>query len=198
MSRVSYKYNSSKFKAEYFTWHNMKRRCCNKHSPEYPNYGGRGIKVCERWLEKQGFDNFMDDMGERPEGCSLDRIDVNGDYCPENCRWADLLTQNNNRRTNRYVTIKNRTQTIMEWSRESGVSWDTIHDRIERGWGEDRLLQKEDSRYRIVTIKGETHTFKYWCNKYNLSRSTLFFRLQSGCPEDKLLLPSRKRKRKNT
>ena len=91
---------------EYRIWSHMRDRCLNKNCKLYENYGGRGIKVCDRWnipSEKHkriapGFLNFVNDMGEAPTGLSLDRIDNDGDYCPENCRWADKSTQMHNRR----------------------------------------------------------------------------------------------------
>lgn len=84
----------SKYRKERRSWDNMKQRCYNPKKHGYKNYGGRGIKVCDRWLDPIfGFKYFVDDMGTRPDGCSLDRIDTNGDYCPENCRWADKSTQ---------------------------------------------------------------------------------------------------------
>lgn len=87
---------------EYRSWQSMKNRCYDKNATGYKNYGGRGIKVCDRWLARPyGFKNFLEDMGRRPEGTSLDRIDVNGDYCPENCRWATQSQQSNNTRRNR-------------------------------------------------------------------------------------------------
>lgn len=89
----------------YRTWQDMKRRCYNKNRPEYKNYGGRGIKVCKRWLEN--FWNFVNDMGEKPEGYSLERKNNDKGYYPSNCKWASRKDQNSNKRE-KYVNTKHK------------------------------------------------------------------------------------------
>lgn len=95
-----------KHNKEYRIWIGMRQRCNNPKYNGYKDYGGRGIKVCERWNGKYDFKNFFEDMGECPKNYSLDRIDVNGAYCPENCRWVDWNTQASNKRNSRNRTSK--------------------------------------------------------------------------------------------
>jgi len=106
---------------EYKAWYNMKDRCFNPNHKCYSDYGGRGIKICDRW--KNSFQNFFLDMGSRPTAKhSLDRIDNNADYSPENCRWATKAEQENNKRTNKpLITIGNKTYTIVQWEKKNGL-----------------------------------------------------------------------------
>lgn len=119
---------------EHFSWCSMKRRCTNPSDAGYMNYGGRGIKVCERWME---FSNFIDDMGRAPSvEYTIDRIDNDGDYCPENCRWATKMQQARNRRNNKIVEIDGVKKTLEEWSRGSPITYQGIRYRLLVGWSE--------------------------------------------------------------
>lgn len=124
------KHGKSKTKI-YGAWHNIKQRCLNPNNRFYEYYGGRGIKICDRWLD---FANFLADMGEPEAHLTIDRIDNNGNYCPENCKWATRKEQQNNRRTNKFLTFNGAKKTAMQWSEELGIPHQTICQRIELGW----------------------------------------------------------------
>lgn len=112
----------------YQTWKAMIRRCYGVTGKDYPAYGGRGIFVCSEW--RFSFSAFLEDMGERPQGTSLDRIDNDGPYSPDNCRWATPAQQCANKRNNVLVTRNGKTQTAAQWERELGFSRGTIRQRI--------------------------------------------------------------------
>ena len=123
---------------EYNSWASMKARCLNKKNPNYKNYGGRGITVCNRWMK---FENFYADMGKRPKGKSIDRINNDKGYYKENCRWATRKEQNNNTRGNHLLTYKNRTQTVTQWISEIGINHSTFYSRLRYGWLVERALK---------------------------------------------------------
>lgn len=113
---------------EYRTWGGMKNRCRNPKCKKYHNYGGRGIKVCDRW---KSYKNFLSDMGRAPSPKhSIDRIDVNGDYEPKNCRWATQKEQANNTTTNKLVDFKGETKTVSEWCAQFGLDSNRIYQRL--------------------------------------------------------------------
>lgn len=116
---------------EYKCWQSMIQRCHNPSSQSYHLYGKRGITVCEMW--RNSFDQFLLDMGNRPDGMSLDRINNNDGYTPQNCRWATTKQQNRNRRGNVLITYMGKTQTVVEWSEEIGVHQFTINQRHKQG-----------------------------------------------------------------
>lgn len=116
----------------YGSWQKMKARCLNSWDPAYADYGGRGIRVCDRWLES--FDHFLADMGVKPARMSLDRKDNQGNYEPGNCRWATFKTQNNNRRSNRMLTISGETMNLQSWAEKAGLPMNALWLRISHGW----------------------------------------------------------------
>lgn len=132
---------SGKSSKIYRIWSGMFTRCTNKNSPAYQYYGARGIKVCDRWKD---FKLFLEDMGDPDPGQSLDRIDVNGNYEPNNCRWATATEQARNKRSNMLLTMNNVTMTLVEWSIKYGINESTLWSRlIKSGWGIDRAISEK-------------------------------------------------------
>lgn len=114
----------------YTSWASMKTRCTNKNHKSFCRYGGRGITFCDRWAK---FENFLADMGRRPDGTTLDRIDCNGNYEPSNCRWATPKQQMENQRSTRFVECFGERLTISDWSKRFGVDKESIRRRLLRG-----------------------------------------------------------------
>ncbi len=124
------KHGMSRTKA-YKSWASMKSRCFDKNNSSYKNYGSRGIKICKEWLK---FENFYNDMGDRPENKSLDRIKNNKGYYKENCRWATRKEQQNNTRYNYLIEYNGKVQNMKQWAEELNINYSTIQNRIKRGW----------------------------------------------------------------
>jgi len=122
--------------ALYSVWNNMMARCYSPKYVKFQNYGGRGITVCERW---HSIANFVEDMGERPPGTTLDRIDNDGNYRPDNCRWADRVTQNNNRRGNLKIVVGDKLMSTREIVTQYGIPYYVLTDRLRDGWTGDRI-----------------------------------------------------------
>jgi hypothetical protein len=116
----------------YTTWSNVKSRCTNPKSSHFEHYGRRGIKMCARWIDS--FENFLEDMGDRPPGMTIERINNDGDYEPGNCRWASHKEQMNNTRGNRFLTFNGITKTISQWAISIGLHPNGLAKRLERGW----------------------------------------------------------------
>lgn len=126
---------------EYNSYNAMKSRCYNPKDKRYSRYGGRGIEVCERWLES--FTNFISDMGMQPSSDhSIERVERDKSYEPGNCVWATRVEQANNRSNNTVLEINGRTQTMVQWSRESGVNRTVILRRMKRGIVGESLINK--------------------------------------------------------
>lgn len=121
----------------YNSWKRMKDRCDNPNNNYYYLYGGKGITYCDRW---NLFKNFLEDMGECPSGLSIERKDGNKNYEPNNCVWADHFTQNNNTNRNHYIEWNGTKQTIAMWSRERGLPYHCLANRLKRGWDIEMAL----------------------------------------------------------
>lgn len=121
----------------YRVWNDMMQRCYNPAQDSFRLYGGRGIGVCERWHD---YLNFLADMGEKPEGFSLERSEVNGHYEPGNCTWIPLARQQHNKRTSRFLTHDGLTMTLADWGAKTGLGVPTIHARLKSGWAVERAL----------------------------------------------------------
>lgn len=124
----------------YGIWKKMLDRCENPSAKHYDRYGGRGIKVCDEWHDFWKFVSWSDSVGGRPKGYTIDRIDNDGDYCPDNCRWADWNTQTSNKSSNRYIEFNGKKQTIHQWAIETGLNEQTLTNRINRGWPIEKAL----------------------------------------------------------
>lgn len=119
------------------SWASMKQRCSNPNDPSKKRYIDRGIKYDPSW---ELFDNFVKDMGERPDGTTLDRIDNDKGYCKDNCRWANIETQANNKSSNVFITYEGETKTLMQWSRYTGIKYSLLQWRINKGWNMERVF----------------------------------------------------------
>lgn len=121
----------------YNSWNTMIQRCTNPGNTHYHSYGGRGIVVCSRWMK---FESFLEDMGDRPKGHQIDRIDNDGNYCLENCSWVTPKVNSRNKHNNYLITHNNKTQCLSAWAEEYGINCKTLFGRIRRGWSVDKAL----------------------------------------------------------
>lgn len=158
---------------EYRAWTDMKTRCNNPRATRYADYGGRGIKVCDRW--SASFTAFLEDMGPCPEGLTLDRWpDTNGHYEPGNCRWATRQQQANNKRSNVLVDVGGVTKTLCEWCRERGANYAVVFSRHQQG------IQGEDlfkTTVQVIQHNGTTDTISGWARRIGVKPSTLSMRI---------------------
>lgn len=124
----------------YSTWNGMKRRCSNPNDKEYKNYGGRGVKVCDEWIDDfTKFYNWAVSHGY-DDNLTIDRIDVNGNYEPSNCRWVTMKTQQNNKSNNHLITYNGETHTMKQWSEMTGISYEAIRSRLRKNWTVEKTL----------------------------------------------------------
>lgn len=182
------------YPSEYMAWKNIKQRCYNKNRPDYMYYGGRGIKVCDSWLKD--FNSFIKDMGPKPSPKhSIERENVDGDYCPTNCSWATHTTQMRNTRKNPKFTYKGETKTIPEWAEITGVNLRTLQERLGiLKWDIKRAIEEPIKEMNLaVEYNGVVKTLKEWAKDYGLNEQRLYHRLWEGWSiEDALVRPVKK------
>ncbi len=166
-------------------YHAMLHRCYDKNYPSYPMWGGRGVRVCVRW--RHSFLTFLRDMGRRPPNrpgkrdYTLDRIDNDGDYCPQNCRWATPKQQNNNLRSNKRLTFNGVTLNVTQWAEKLGIPRNTIFNRLRLGWSVEQILTIPKRKYgQTLTHKGLTLTFPQWSKRVGVPALTIADRLRRG------------------
>ena len=172
----------------YHIWNGIKNRCYNPSVKAYPDYGGRGITMCDRW--KDSFQNFLDDMGESPEGLSIDRINNDGCYEPSNCRWTTMLVQVRNSRKAHKVTAFGKTLCLSEWEEQTGVDQGLISRRIKKGWTPENAISIPMEKPRTISFEGLELTVSEWSSRTGISCNAINKRLKTGWSiKDALNLP---------
>lgn len=175
----------------YAVWSGMKQRCNNPNSSAYKNYGGRGIKICSEWQDNfVAFFDWSMNIGGYQEGLTLDRIDNNKDYSPENCRFVSMKVQNNNRRDNRLITFEGQTKTLAEWAELLGISASALGRRLNNpNWSLNQAMtQAVHPVEHFIEWNGEVHSKTEWAELYGIPIAVLDTRLRLGWPIDRALL----------
>ena len=177
----------------------IKQRCLNKKNPFYKDYGGRGITICKEWADTEnighgngfvtkGWDNFRRWALENgyQDNLSIDRVDNNKGYCPENCRWVDIKTQSNNKRSNIIIRYNEQEKTLSQWAESLGVPYKRLQERFYRCKGDvdyvfsNKRLKNKKSQKIIITYKDKTQTLANWCRELDLNYSKTRGRIVNG------------------
>ena len=187
--RIKHGCGGSNKTPEYRSWRAMRQRCTNPNNSEWPRYGGRGITVCERW---DSFERFLADMGPRPAGHSIDRIDNEQGYSPANCRWATTKQQNRNRRDNRWITFRGERRLRADVAEELGVLSNVLQGRIRLGWPEERWGEWVFDRRHIYEFEpGRYALAKTLAARYDITAGAFRERVRAGWPPSRWGEPSR-------
>lgn len=185
---------------EYTAWRHIKERCLNEAHPNWPNYGGRGITVCDRW--RDSFEAFLEDMGPKPSpDLTIERLDNDKGYEPGNCAWASRKAQGNNTRKTVHHELNGERHSQSEWGRRTGVPQCTISLRLKRGWSPEEALTRpgggRPERLPGVEFNGETHSLFEWSQITGIDYRALHSRYKRGWDVARMLsTPAPKRQRK--
>lgn len=174
---------------EYKTWKAIKHRCYNAADEDFHLYQGKGITVCDRWLES--FENFYADMGDRPSSKhSIERKDSDKGYEPSNCYWATATEQARNTSRNVLIEYQGRSKTLMEWHEELGFDFYSVKSRIYAGWDVARAFETPvvpSNAGALINFNGQSLTVSDWSRNLGVNITTLMYRLKSGWPVEKVL-----------
>jgi hypothetical protein len=162
-------------RATFVVWRNMMSRCYDKGHKSYKDYGARGITVCLRW---RTYANFLSDMGKRPAGLTLERLNNARGYSKANCKWATVKEQTRNTRGNTMITWLGETKCLVEWCEDMGITPALYLNRLRQGWDLDRIFTEPVKEYKRVLYEGKT--LFYWAKKLGVKRTTLLCRLSNG------------------
>ena len=164
----------SELQSTYLSWYHMRRRCLDEKNHAWHNYGGRGITVCDKWGT---FAGFFADMGHKPSSRhSLDRIDVNGNYNKENCRWATWDIQANNKRKNVRVMFRGQIRPVGELAKSLGINYNTLSARVRRNIKSIDIFSVPRATEHMITYRGETKNLKEWSKQCGIKYQTLVAR----------------------
>lgn len=166
----------------YYVWNAARSRCFNPKDKGYKNYGGRGVTMCDEWANDFGsFQQWAYQNGyEEDKGLTIDRIDNNGNYCPENCRWVDQMTQCNNMRRNVYVTYMGKRQTLAQWARELNRQYESLRDSYYNGTFPPTKENAHRLRNKLIEYQGKRLTMKQWAEELNVDYSSIKHRVKRG------------------
>ncbi len=170
--------NSRETSPTYYSWAGMIQRCTNDKHKDYKRYGGRGIKVCRRWLES--FAAFLEDMRVKPAHHTIERKDNDGDYEPDNCRWANRIAQSNNKGNNRVIQFDGERETLAQRARKIGISPASLSDRLKTQPLSKALTAKPNPHHVLVTIDGRTQRVGQWRSELGIGASTVHYRTSHG------------------
>lgn len=173
----------------YTVWCRMRERCYRTADVSYPNYGARGIGVCEEWrVSSKAFIDWALEHGWQ-RGLQLDRIDNNGDYTPKNCRFVTRKQNSVNRRTNRLITHAGRTMTISEWSEETGLKFATLYRRLQKVWPVERALNTSAGKWtsRHLSCGNDDLTVSELSQRTGLTVAAIYNRLRRGWSHDRIV-----------
>lgn len=175
--------------SEYKAWQSMKDRCYNPNNRFYHRYGGRGITVCDRWMDPEnGFENFLEDMGRKPfSKAQLDRIDNDGIYEPDNCRWTTQKINARNKSNNHLITVCGVTATISEFSEKHGLNWSLIGRRASTGCDHTESVLKKPKEKNKVLYNNEEVTLSELSREFDIPIQTIWRRFKDGWPIEEII-----------